>query len=145
MLHAGLGAFGLGHRSKLLASLFSSVFFLFAFLPVVILSYYGQFLLCKNKLRNLTLLLADGERAEEPIGSHPESGDPVYVKNGRYGPYVTDGKTNVTVPKGTDPLEVTAEQAKTMLDEKRKAPKKKATPGGRRGAIGGWRGGLWRY
>ncbi len=49
----------------------------------------------------------------------------VKVLDGRYGPYVTDGKTNATVPKGTDPLEVTAEQAKTMLDAKRNAPKKK--------------------
>lgn len=37
--------------------IFSSVSFLFAFLPVVILSYYGQFMLCRNQLRNLVLLL----------------------------------------------------------------------------------------
>ncbi len=48
----------------------------------------------------------------------------VQVLDGRYGPYITDGKTNVTVPKGTDPLSVTSEQAKEMLDAKRKAPKK---------------------
>ena len=48
----------------------------------------------------------------------------VQILDGRYGPYITDGKTNVTVPKGTDPLAVTAEQAKELLDAKRKAPKK---------------------
>ena len=37
--------------------LFSSIFFLFAFLPAVILAYYGQRLLAKNRLRNLILLL----------------------------------------------------------------------------------------
>lgn len=37
--------------------LFSSLFFLFAFLPAVILAYYGQYLLVKNRLRNLILLL----------------------------------------------------------------------------------------
>ncbi len=37
--------------------IFSSVFFLFAFLPVVILGYYGQYLLFNNRLRNLTLLV----------------------------------------------------------------------------------------
>ncbi len=50
---------------------------------------------------------------------------PVKVLDGRYGPYVTDGKTNVTVPKGTDPLAVTPEQAQAMLEAKRKAPKKR--------------------
>ena len=36
--------------------IFSSVFFLFAFLPVAIICYYGQYRLFKNRLRNLTLL-----------------------------------------------------------------------------------------
>lgn len=38
--------------------IFSSVFFIFAFLPVVMLCYYGQHVLLKNRLRNLTLLVA---------------------------------------------------------------------------------------
>jgi alginate O-acetyltransferase complex protein AlgI len=37
--------------------IFSSLIFLFAFLPSVLLAYYGQRLLCRNQLRNLTLLL----------------------------------------------------------------------------------------
>jgi hypothetical protein len=36
---------------------FSSIFFLFAFLPLVILGYYGQYLLLNNRLRNLFLLV----------------------------------------------------------------------------------------
>jgi DNA topoisomerase-1 len=36
-------------------------------------------------------MLIEGERAEQPIGSHPETGEPVYVKSGRYGPYVQLG------------------------------------------------------
>ena len=59
------------------------------------------------------------------LGEIDGAAGPVQVLDGRYGPYVTDGKTNATVPKGTDPLEVTSEQAKTMLDAKRNAPKKK--------------------
>ena len=58
------------------------------------------------------------------LGEIEGAAGPVKVLDGRYGPYVTDGKTNVTVPKGSDPLEVTPEQAKEMLDAKRKAPKK---------------------
>jgi D-alanyl-lipoteichoic acid acyltransferase DltB (MBOAT superfamily) len=37
--------------------IFSSVFFIFAFLPAVILGYYGQHWLFENRLRNLTLLI----------------------------------------------------------------------------------------
>ncbi len=59
------------------------------------------------------------------LGEIEGAAGPVKVLDGRYGPYVTDGKTNVTVPKGTDPLEVTPQQAAEMLEAKRKAPKKK--------------------
>ena len=42
-------------------------------------------------------------------------GDGVKVLNGRFGPYVTDGKKNAKIPKETDPKSVTEAQAKTML------------------------------
>jgi DNA topoisomerase-1 len=45
----------------------------------------------------------------------------IKVLNGRFGPYVTDGKKNAKVPKGTDPAKLTAEAAKELLD---KAPAK---------------------
>ncbi len=59
------------------------------------------------------------------LGEIEGAAGPVKVLDGRYGPYVTDGKTNATVPKGSDPLEVTPEQAQAMLEAKRNAPKKK--------------------
>jgi len=37
------------------------------------------------------------------------------VLNGRFGPYITDGKKNAKIPKGTDPKSVTHEQAKELL------------------------------
>ena len=49
----------------------------------------------------------------------------VQVLDGRYGPYVSDGETNATIPRGTDPQSVTAEQAKELLDARRGQPKKK--------------------
>ncbi|HNR75951.1 MAG TPA: type I DNA topoisomerase [Parvularculaceae bacterium] len=63
------------------------------------------------------------------LGSHPESGDPVNVMDGRYGPYVKCGKTNATLPKGMDPQSVTLERAIELIAEReKKAPtKKKAT------------------
>jgi DNA topoisomerase-1 len=44
-------------------------------------------------------------------------GDGIKVLNGRYGPYITDGKKNAKIPKDTDPKTVTHEQAKTILAE----------------------------
>jgi DNA topoisomerase-1 len=57
---------------------------------------------------------------------------PVQVLDGRYGPYVTDGKTNATLPKGLEPTEVSAERALELLEAKRKAPKRGRRGGGRR-------------
>ncbi len=58
------------------------------------------------------------------LGVDPESKGKILVKDGRYGPYVTDGKTNVTVPKGDDPKAVTLEKAIAMLVKKRSSPKR---------------------
>ena len=44
-------------------------------------------------------------------------GDGVKVLNGRYGPYITDGKKNAKIPKDTDPKSITHEQAKQMIAE----------------------------
>ncbi len=49
----------------------------------------------------------------------PVSGKPVSVKEGRFGPYVTDGETNATVPRGEDPTTLTAERAYELLADKR--------------------------
>ena len=45
------------------------------------------------------------------FGEDPVSGKKVTVKEGRFGPYVTDGVTNITVPRGRQPEELTAEEA----------------------------------
>ena len=53
---------------------------------------------------------------------------------GRYGPYVTDGTTNASIPKSTNPELVTFEQAAELLETRRNA-----APSPRRGASGGHR------
>jgi DNA topoisomerase-1 len=58
------------------------------------------------------------------LGTDPESKGEILVKDGRYGPYVTDGTTNATIKKGTDPLTVTLEDAIALLAKKRAAPKR---------------------
>ena len=45
----------------------------------------------------------------------------VKVLSGRFGPYITDGETNATLPKGTNPEELTEEQANAILTAKREA------------------------
>jgi DNA topoisomerase-1 len=52
------------------------------------------------------------------LGGHPESGENIQVKTGRYGPYVTDGTVNATVPKGTDPEKVDLDQAVELLTKR---------------------------
>jgi len=49
------------------------------------------------------------------------NGEEVEVNNGRFGPYVRYGKKFVSLPKGVDPLEVTFDTAKELIDEKEKA------------------------
>jgi DNA topoisomerase-1 len=81
---------------------------------------------------------ATAAKALRELGEHPEGG-PVSVLDGRYGPYVKWGKVNATVPRGTEPAELTMEQAVELLAAKaksggakkgsaRKAPAKKAAP-----------------
>lgn len=48
----------------------------------------------------------------------------VKVLDGRYGPYVTDGKTNATIPKGTTPEDLTPEEAMQLLLARKGQPKK---------------------
>ena len=60
------------------------------------------------------------------LGTDPQSGRPVVIKDGRFGPYFTDGETNVTLRRGDDPATVTPERAYELLAEKRaKGPAKK--------------------
>jgi DNA topoisomerase-1 len=49
------------------------------------------------------------------LGKHPESGADVKILDGRYGPYVTDGTTNASVPKGTQVEAVTMPTAVDLL------------------------------
>jgi DNA topoisomerase-1 len=49
------------------------------------------------------------------LGPHPVSGEPVRILDGRYGPYVTDGTTNASLPKGLAVEGVTMAQAQELL------------------------------
>jgi DNA topoisomerase-1 len=53
------------------------------------------------------------------LGTDPVNGKPLVVKDGRFGPYITDGETNVTVPRGTSVEDLTRERAVELMAEKR--------------------------
>lgn len=70
------------------------------------------------------------------LGEHPDQGGPIAIMEGKYGPYVKWDKINATLPKGTEPEDVTLEAATLLIEEKaakkgkgrRKAPAKKKAP-----------------
>jgi DNA topoisomerase-1 len=71
------------------------------------------------------------------LGPDPASGKQVVLKEGRFGPYVTDGETNASLRRGDDPESVTIERAAELLADRRSkgpAPKKRRG-GGRRSAA----------
>ncbi|WP_025899806.1 type I DNA topoisomerase [Sneathiella glossodoripedis] len=59
------------------------------------------------------------------VGAHPDDGADINVKDGRYGPYVTHGGINATIPKGSDPMTITLEEAVKLLAERAEKTGKK--------------------
>ncbi len=72
-----------------------------------------------------------GQRASAPplreLGEDPATGKPMVIKDGRFGPYVTDGETNASLRKGDDVVSITDERAAELLADRRaRGPVKKA-------------------
>ena len=72
---------------------------------------------------NEALELYEEKLQQEREKNIADFGDGIKVLNGRFGPYVTDGKKNAKIPKDEDPKTITHEQAKELLN---KAPAKKS-------------------
>ncbi len=112
---------------------------------------YGPFVVHEGEFRSLApedeVLSIDLERALEllaqpkaskrtarvlrELGPHPGDNEPVTIHEGRYGPFLKHGSTNVSLPKGVTPEKVTMERAAELLAQKAGAPK---TRGGRKTA-----------
>jgi DNA topoisomerase-1 len=61
------------------------------------------------------------------LGADPVSGKPMVIKEGRFGPYVTDGETNASLRRGDSVEEMTDERAAELLAERRaRGPAKRA-------------------
>jgi DNA topoisomerase I len=67
-----------------------------------------------------------GARAAAPplreLGEDPATGQPMVIKDGRFGPYVTDGETNASLRKGDDVASITVQRAAELLADRRAAP-----------------------
>jgi len=59
------------------------------------------------------------------VGPHPDDEADIDVKDGRYGAYVTHGGINATIPKGSDPMTITLEEAIKLLAERAEKSGKK--------------------
>jgi DNA topoisomerase I len=67
-----------------------------------------------------------GARAAAPplreLGDDPATGKPMVIKDGRFGPYVTDGETNASLRKDDDVASITVQRAADLLADRRSAP-----------------------
>jgi DNA topoisomerase-1 len=74
------------------------------------------------------------------MGPDPLTDKTLVIKDGRFGPYVTDGETNASLRRGMTPESLSVEQASEMLAQKRdnpSTPRKKATKAATKSADGG--------
>ena len=58
------------------------------------------------------------------LGKHPVTGENLILKEGRYGPYVSDGKVNASLKSENDSASLNLEEAITLINAKRAAPKR---------------------
>ena len=58
------------------------------------------------------------------LGNHPETGEELILKDGRYGPYVADGKVNASLKNDHNPETLTLDEAVELINAKRAAPKR---------------------
>ncbi len=65
------------------------------------------------------------------LGEDPATGKPMVIKDGRFGPYVTDGETNASLRKGDEVASITVQRGAELLADRRAAPpatRRRSTP-----------------
>ena len=72
-----------------------------------------------------------GRTVLKELGAHPKTGGDVQILSGRYGPYVTDGTANASLPRAMEPDDLTMEEAVSMIAD---AAKRKKSGRRKRGA-----------
>ena len=72
------------------------------------------------------------------LGDDPATGKPMVVKDGRFGPYVTDGETNASLRKGDEVASISVQRAAELLADRRAAPpatRRRSTPAKKKAAT----------
>ncbi len=99
---------------------------------------YGRYLRCGKKnapikppLSPLTISIDEavpacakkrtGSQELKTLGKHTKTGEELIIKTGFYGPYITDGKVNASIPKALEVESITLEKAVELIDKKRAA------------------------
>jgi len=100
---------------------------------------YGPYLRCGKKnaridspLSPLTISIDEavevcakkktGSQELRNLGKHTKTGEELIIKTGFYGPYITDGKVNASIPKAMDVESINLAEAVELIDKKRAAP-----------------------
>ena len=68
---------------------------------------------------------SNGPQELKNLGNHSETGESLILKDGRYGPYITDGKVNASLPREIDVEKLTLDEAIELINKKRAAPPRK--------------------
>ncbi len=79
------------------------------------------------KLPRYRARAAAQQKSARELGVHPDTGAKITLRSGRYGPYVTDGKLNASIPSSSNPDEITIEEAIGLL-EARASKRQNAMP-----------------
>jgi DNA topoisomerase-1 len=72
------------------------------------------------------------------LGEDPATGKPMVIKDGRFGPYVTDGETNASLRKGDEVASITVQRGAELLADRRAAPpstRRRAAPARKKAAT----------
>jgi len=78
-----------------------------------------------NEALELIAKRSSGPQELKTLGNHPTTGETLILKDGRYGPYITDGKVNASMPSDIEVDDITLEEAVGLIDKKRAAPPRK--------------------
>ena len=68
---------------------------------------------------------SSGPQELKTLGDHPKTGEALILKDGRYGPYITDGKVNASMTSDFEVETITLEDAVRLIDKKRATPPRK--------------------
>ncbi len=68
---------------------------------------------------------SSGPQELKNLGNHSETGESLILKDGRYGPYISDGKVNASLPREIDVEKLTLDEAIELINKKRAAPPRK--------------------